>query len=442
MRLVQVKKILPTAVALLLLVGAVVLSSVIAPDGAPPQGIDRNLFSSQQGVTGGDAVSSGDVAPKPQPPQEMRAVWVPFMTLDCKTGGQGEQAFREKFDAVIAKAQEYGINTLVVHVRSHGDAMYPSEYFPWSHLLTGTQGADPGFDPLTYMVEATHRAGMQFHAWVNPLRVQVNGTPSLLAENNPYRKWREDDNPENDDWVLDDGEDRYYNPAIPQVRALIIDGVKELVQKYAVDAIHFDDYFYPTTEASYDQKSYDAYCAQLGEGSKPLSQMDWRKSNINALVAGVYGAVKNVNPAVQFGISPQGNISNDLGMGADIYTWGSVKGYCDYLCPQIYVNFEHPLLPFDKTAEEWKALVSCPDVKLYLGLGAYKAGTDADNGTWKNGNDILKREIEFGREIGCDGFMIYSWESLNAQESKEEIENAAKIFTTGDTVSQVSAPGS
>ena len=130
----------------------------------------------------------------------------------------------------------------------------------------------------------------------------------------------------------------------------------------------------------------------------------WRIANINTLVSGVYSAIKSINPQVQFGISPQGNITNDLNMGADVETWASQKGYVDYLCPQIYVNFDHPLLPFHQTADQWRQMTTAEGVKLYIGLAVYKAGSeDADSGTWNGKTDILQREIEYSRSLGCDG---------------------------------------
>ena len=423
----QVKKGLPFLLAVLFLVMAFVFS-MPGVSLTQPQKED----SSSENKTASNSSSKWEDEKAVQTVQtevgEMRAVWVPFMELNMNGGDDLEKKFREKFDEIIRVAKEHSMNTLIVHVRSHGDAMYPSKLFPWSHLLAGTQGKDPGFDPLAIMVEATHQAGMQFHAWINPLRVQVGGTPKSLSEDNLYEQWRNDDNKKNDSWVLDNGKDKYYNPAIPQVRAKIIAGVQEIVENYAVDGIHFDDYFYPTSDTEYDKDSYDAYCEQIEEGGTPLSLMEWRKTNINTLISGVYSAIKKVNPNVMFGISPQGNISNDNSMGADVETWSSKKGYVDYLCPQIYVNFDHPLLPFDETIQEWRDMVTCTDIKLYAGIGVYKAGSDEDDGSWKKSNDILQKEIEYSREVGCDGFMLYSWEYLDNPQTEEEIANVMKII--------------
>lgn len=133
------------------------------------------------------------------------------------------------------------MNTLVVHVRPFGDALYKSAYFPWSHIVGGTQGVNPGYDPLKDMVAAAHKAGMKIHAWVNPMRIQISGTPSILAQTNLYNTWKSD--PAKAGWVVDSGNGKYYNPAYQEVRKLIADGVKEIAQNYDVDGIQFDDYF-------------------------------------------------------------------------------------------------------------------------------------------------------------------------------------------------------
>ena len=122
----------------------------------------------------------------------MRAVWVPFMSLDMTNEEQGEEAFRNKFSSIVQQAKQHGMNALIVHVRPFGDALYPSEFAPWSHLLTGIQGQDPGYDPLAIMVELTHAEGLEFHAWMNPLRIQVSQTPETLSADNPWNTWQGD----------------------------------------------------------------------------------------------------------------------------------------------------------------------------------------------------------------------------------------------------------
>lgn len=377
----------------------------------------------------GQADSSVPEIPvEPASEDEMRAVWVPYMSLDMsQESDRSEAAFQQKFDAIVEEAKQCGMNALVVHVRPFGDALYPSNYFPWSHIVGGTQGTDPGYDPLEYMVEATHKAGMEFHAWINPLRIQSGGdTPSTLAADNNYTVWHQDAS--RDGWTVQTATGKYYNPAYSGVRKLIADGVKEIVENYAVDGIQFDDYFYPSEDPAFDEGAYNAYVESVSRSGKPLELLEWRQANINAMVSLTYSEIKSVNPDVQFGISPQVNVSNDLKMGADVESWCSVRGYVDYICPQLYVNFENPVLPYDVAAEQWREMTTDPNVKLYFGLAVYKAGSDADGGTWKKADNILAQQVALWRQVKCDGFMFYSCEYLDHDQTRKEMENVMKQF--------------
>lgn len=410
-----IKRTLPFILCVVLLVGTIILS--MKNTTTSPHESNNNTINKS---------SRNDYNIKEN--EEMKAVWVPFMALEDKNGNYTEAEFKSRFDNILADSKNHGINTMVVHVRPFGDALYKSNLFPWSHILSGTQGNDPGFDPLEYMIEKTHSENMAFHAWINPLRIQSNNTPSILCESNLYNKWKMDSDSSNDNWVLDSNGNKYFNPYYPEVRKVIIDGVKEIVENYDVDGIHFDDYFYPTDNYDLDKVSYNEYTSKIGENAIALSQDQWRIANINTLVSGVYSEIKNIDPSVQFGISPQANISNDLKMSADVYSWGSKSGYVDYLCPQLYVNFDHPALPYNKAADMWKDLITNQNVKYYIGLGLYKAGSSADNGTWQNSNNIIQKEIEYGRNLNCDGFMLYSWEFLSNNQTSQEVSNAMKIL--------------
>ena len=357
--------------------------------------------------------------------EEMRAVWVPFMSLTMSSeSDKSEAAFQKKFDEIVKTSKEKGMNTLIVQVRPFGDAFYRSSLFPWSHLLTGTQGQDPGYDPLEYMVKAAHENGLEIHAWVNPLRIQLNTNPSELAENNPYTQWSQDESKKR--WVVEYESGKYFNPAYTEVRKYIADGVKEIVQNYDVDGIQFDDYFYPTQDSVFDQAEYDAYKEEASQNGVPMELLEWRQANINAMVSQVYAEVKQTKPEVVFGISPQGNLQNCLNMGADVKTWCST--HIDYICPQLYVNFEHQVLPFGSAVKEWRDLVTNPSIKLYFGLGLYKAGSDVDGGTWQKSDTIIADQIQAGREAQGDGFMFYSYDYLNHEQTEQEVQNAVKLL--------------
>ena len=358
----------------------------------------------------------------PSTPEEEGAlvgVWVPYFSLD--TAEHTQAAFEENFQTIAQTAQEKGANALFVHVRSFSDALYPSQYYPWSHILTGTQGQDPGFDPLQCMIDTAHSLGLEFHAWLNPLRVKTAETPAALAENNPYVQLGE----EYPQYFMEYGGGVYLNPAYPAMRTLIADGAAEIAGNYDVDGIHFDDYFYPAEDPALDSAAYEAYAQSVEE---PLPLLEWRAANINAMVAQVYESIKAVKPGVVFGISPQGNMQNDEAMGADVATWAAVPGYVDYLAPQLYYSFENEALPYQQALEEWAALPRHQGLELYAGLALYKAGTDADGGTWLLRDNIIALQAEAALNGGYQGVILYSSEYLEAEQAAKEVENAAALL--------------
>lgn len=366
-----------------------------------------------------EALTLPSSQPAAQSSGRFAGVWVPYMALE--TSQHTQEAFQENFKAITASAKEKGINALFVHVRPFCDALYPSKLFPWSHLLTGEQGKDPGFDPLAFMVEYAHSQGMEFHAWLNPLRVKTAETPASLSQESPYSAL-EADHPY---YFMESGGGVYLDPAYPYVRTLIAQGVGEIVENYPVDGVHFDDYFYPSQEESLDEEAYQLYTSQAEE---PLPLPEWRRANISALVQEVYQTVKAKNPEAVFGISPQGNLENDEAMGADVRAWCAVEGYLDYLCPQLYYSFENPALGYRQALEQWTALPRHQGLKLYAGLALYKAGTQADEGTWQLSQDNILRQIQAADEAQCAGVVLYSSQYLDAPQTGEEMANALEAL--------------
>ena len=359
--------------------------------------------------------------------KEMLAVWVPYMSLSVEDN-PSEQAFKEKFDNIVSIAKEHKMNALIVHVRPCGDSMYMSDYFPFSHILTGTQGENPGYDAMEYMVNKTHESGLEFHAWINPLRIKLSETPPEISKYSPYSIWQNDGDESNDRYTMEYDGGIYFNPAYEKVREYIVGSIKEIVSRYDVDGVQFDDYFYPDESEDYDSPEYESYVSSLENSETAMSQSEWRTANINSLISGVYNGIKSVNKDVIFGISPQGNINNDLKMGADVYTWGSTDGYCDYLCPQNYFSKSNSAYPYNEAVEEWRKLVTNENIKLYIGLGLYKAGSDADDGTWLDNDENLKEQIEFGRQQKADGFMFYSFDYLVNEQTENEVENVMRYL--------------
>lgn len=341
------------------------------------------------------------VTPSPTPTTgdgSLSGVWVPYLSL--ATTEHTQEAFENNFKTIANTARDKGLSALFVHVRAFCDAFYPSELYPWSHLLTGTQGQDPGFDPLAFMVDYTHSLGMEFHAWVNPLRVCTGETPSQLSQDNPYQALGQSENYYFMEW---EGA-VYLNPAYPYVRTLVAQGAAEIAEKYPVDGIHFDDYFYPAQDPSLDADAYGLYCETVEE---PLSLFEWRTANISAMVAEVYDRVKAARPEASFGISPQGNLENDANMGADVAAWCALPGYLDYICPQLYYGFEDPALPYSQALDQWQSLTRREGLKLYVGLALYKAGDPEQGADWMD-EGVIARQIEAAQAVPCDGVVLYS----------------------------------
>lgn len=371
---------------------------------------------------------------------ELRGVWVSY--LDWEKMPSGKEEYQDAVDEILDRCKELKMNAVFVHVRPDADAMYPSEYFPWSRFVTGTQGKDPGYDPLAYFVRAAHKRDIQFHAWINPFRVTgYHNTWDQVSEDSIVKKWLKDENPENDRWVLKQNGAYYLNPAIPQVRELIVNGVREIVRKYTVDGIHFDDYFYPDINDEDSSRWFDKPEYEASESS--LSIADWRRENVNKLVREVYSAVKEIRPSAQFGISPEGNLAHlrsDTRLFTDIDTWMSEDGYIDYIMPQIYWGFEHKMsngspapFAFENNLKSWLDMKKKGKVKLYLGLAMYKTGSNtSDNNTvseWVRRDDIIMRQVLAGRATGyVSGFCFYAYSSFQEKACQKEVKNLIRVF--------------
>lgn len=348
----------------------------------------------------------------------MKGLWVTYMELDMSDTDRSYSAFKNKFDTIVSDAIKCGFNALIVQVRPFSDALYYSKYYPHSHVLSGTQGKDPEYDALKYMCQKCHENGLQIHAWVNPFRISTNNTPSKLSDDNPYVK-------DNSIGVKTDT-GIYINPAIKKARELIVNGVKEIVENYDVDGIQFDDYFYPTKDKSFDNEEYNSYLkAQKGDAMK-LSR--WRKDNVNKLVKETYKAVHSSKDNIMFGISPQGNIKNNDEIYADVKTWCSQKGYIDYICPQLYYSLDNPALAYEDAIDSWNKIKKNKDLIIYSGLAGYKAGTDNDQGTWEDFDDILQKEYKIAINKKYNGIMLYSYNSLKEYCAKKEIKNLVKVL--------------
>ncbi|MBQ0110927.1 MAG: family 10 glycosylhydrolase, partial [Oscillospiraceae bacterium] len=268
--------------------------------------------------------------------------------------------------------------------------------------------------------------GLSFHGWFTPLRLGATDKMNATSSKWLTKQWYQN---KKGDYVVQVGSYWYLNPAYSQTRQLIINGAVEIMQKYKVDALHIDDYFYPTTAASFDATAYKA----LG-GGKTLKA--WRTENINTLIRGIYLGIKAKNSKIRFGISPAGNIDNCVNdLYADVTLWGKQSGYMDYCMPQIYFGYKHNKLDYLKCLNRWKTTVTSSSVQLIPGLAAYKIGTANDGGSneWATDTTILQRQVTDAKSVlgsKYGGFAIFDYEDFfkTAALNTAQRNNLAKVI--------------
>lgn len=364
-------------------------------------------------------VTPAFAAGTPSASGEMRGVWVSSVyNLDYPSSPTTDpDKLKAEADEILDNCVKWGLNAVFLQVRPSGDALYKSDLFPWSKYLTGSVGTAPqdGFDPLEYWVEAAHKRGLELHAWINPYRItrskdtEWNSLPSTHpAKMNP-------------DWVVKYSDGNYYfNPGIPEVRDLVTRGAVEIVQNYDVDGLHMDDYFYPGTDFN-DAATYQKY------GSSFSNIADFRRDSVNQLVAQLDTAVHNIDPDIQFGISPSGiwaNKSTDprgsntngsehyVSSYADSLYWIE-NGLVDYIIPQIYWEIGHKLADFATLADWWNDAVAGSDVHLYIGMGAYRCA-DNPTGVWTTTDPLFDSLAYLENKDNVGGCVFFRYGSIPA----------------------------
>lgn len=347
------------------------------------------------------------------------AVWLSYLELRQMLGGRDAATFTAAATETLAALHDLGTTDLLLQVRPFGDAIYPSELFPPSAVASGTYNVPLSYDPLPILIDMAHGMGMKIHGWINPLRLATAEELATLPADAPLGRWLGTD-------VIRMVNGRgYLNPACPEAREMICDGVTELL-RYDLDGIHLDDYFYPTTDPSFDESAYRA------AGEVPLAA--FRREQVSLLVSELYARVKETKPDVLFGISPAGNIQNDEEkLYADVIRWGSESGFVDYLMPQLYFGYAHETLPFSQALAEWKAICTDQNVALWAGLACYKAGQEdryagAGQNEWRTDPDILARQVgELLADKQVAGIALYRAGTVLSPEAGIQTEAVGKM---------------
>lgn len=357
-----------------------------------------------------------------------RAAWISYYELTV--WGRSKSEYTEYLNSVFLNMKEIGITDVFLHVRAFADAVYESELFPSSQHTCGEQGAELPFDVLELALKLGAEHGMNIHAWINPYRASFSSDVDALCDSSKVKQWIN----QNSENVALVGERYYFNPACEEVRRLIIDGVREILQNYPeVKGIHIDDYFYPENCGDFDAAGYNRYTAAGGN----LSLSDWRRENVNSLVSGIYSAVKSFGSDKIFSVSPAGNINNCYNMlYADVEKWCSLDGYCDMIIPQIYFGFNNEAMPFESTVDQWISLCENSKVKLVIGLALYKCGQydeyagSAGENEWIENSDIIKRQVQCIKNKNLYGFSLFSSSHINFSKSflKNELEGLKSVL--------------
>ncbi|WP_246610022.1 glycoside hydrolase family 10 protein [Nonomuraea rhizosphaerae] len=342
------------------------------------------------------------------PLRQMRGMWIASVVninWPSRPGLSVEQQ-KAEYLAWLDVATQRRLNSVFVQIRPTADAFWPSPFEPWSHWLTGAQGQDPGYDPLAFMVEETHKRGLAFHAWFNPYRVSMQADPNQLHPDHPGRK--------HPDWILPFGGKLYYNPGMPEVRKFCQDAMMDAVTRYDIDGLHFDDYFYPVNTTAFDDS---AAFAKYGAGFPDLAA--WRRNNVDLMVSEMQQRVRRAKPEIAWGISPSGiwrnKATDPLGsetsggqsydnLHADTRGWVK-KGWLDYIAPQLYWYIGQTAADYSKLVPWWSDVAKGTGTLLWIGQAAYKAGDPAQTAPeWANPAELSKH-LTLNRdhpEIGGD----------------------------------------
>lgn len=356
---------------------------------------------------------------------ETRAIYYSYIELDDYLKDKNESIQKENIINSLDNIKELNFNKIILHVRPFSDSIFKSEYYPVSKSVLNDNGDYPNYDVLEFFINEAHKKNILVDAWINPYRISNSKDIKSLSSNSIYFKYP-------DSKVTEKG--IYLNPANIEVQDLIVNGIIEIVKKYDVDGIHFDDYFYPDKKIDLD--SYNNYIKNGGK--KSLNE--YRLDNVKSLIKKVYSSIKKENSNVLFGISPEGNIDNCLNNSyLDIYEILSNDGYIDYIMPQIYFGFLNQTRPFVKTINEWSNLLKTDSIELIPALAFYKIGKIdkyalSGSKEWIENNDIISKEVKVSRNIDkYNGFSLFSYNYLFNDKYKnsnivKELENLKNII--------------
>ncbi len=350
--------------------------------------------------------------------KKSNGVWLSYTEINSMLASS--LGFKGEFSLLLDNMRALGLDTLYFHIRSHCDSVVKSDYFPQTE---GSKTVD--FDILEYVLSACHGEGIRVFGWINPYRVAVNKTLSELEELHPVRQMTKTD-------IIEYNGGVYLNPASQKARTLVLNGIRELTEKYPIDGIHFDDYFYPSDDPEIDKASYSAYSEAT---EKPLSLDAWRRANVDILIADCKAYLDTLEERVVFSISPAADIEKNFNTYyADVKGWIQ-GGYVDEVIPQLYFGFNHtdPDFDFDRLLNRWLEICENKSVALKIGLAPYKAGTksETDGSEWQDNDDILAEQTRLCLENkSITGVIYFSYTYLFSENKANvtQLENLKEVI--------------
>jgi len=371
---------------------------------------------------------------------KMKAIWISqfdFRAVYCMGNKQRDRkSYKELLCTALDNIVALGFNTVIVQMRPNADSFYPSEYYPWSHFINGEYGKFAKYDPIKIFIDEAHKRKLSFQAWINPMRGMTVDDAEKLDPAYPMARWIKDKNCQRYLFIGDYANKKayYLNVYYEEVRNLIINGAAEIVRYYNVDGVHMDDYFYPGNDEAMDDLEFAEEKAKNPEYT--LEEM--RYESLSKLVSGIYTAVKAENKNVLYGIAPAGNLTNvRKNYYADVDTWCGTPGYIDYIMPQIYWGFEHPICPFAETYQLWADLC-CNDVKYMVGL-TYANAIYGYDGTpyeeFKKNKAVYRKTFEYlNSQKSFEGFSVFCYQYFY-----DAVTNMANVKTAEELVNAIPA---
>ena len=356
---------------------------------------------------------------------EKRSVFISYIELNENINNRSVVDSKKNIDLMIKNIKDMGFNEIILQVRSFCDAIYDSDIYPYSMMVSSEEGVNPGYDILEYFIEKAHYNDINLIAWINPYRVRNSKDISSISEKSPVYKYLDSD-------ILYVGDGIYLNPSKEETLNLVVEGVREIVENYDVDGILFDDYFYPNNEI--DRDDYSEYL----KDNEFISKEQYNLNVVSKMIKEVYSVCQKNK--VLFGVSPDGNMENNYEkVFADVKKWCSEEGYIDFIMPQVYYGFYNEVKPFKTVVDEWESIITNEKIKLYIALAFYKVGeidkyAKSGREEWINNNDIIMREILISRNLNkYQGFSLFRYDYVFDDDkytsiSKVEIENMKKVL--------------